>query len=68
MGLAMNPELRVLLVRDGALLDETSLRMLGEMAAAADAQVWLEVVGERDDCHVIIEDGHERTEAANAAE
>ena len=58
MGLAANPRLRVLLIRDGSLLDEDSLRLVAEMAAEADAQVWLERVS--DDgvgCSVVIEDG-----------
>ena len=59
IGLALNPELKVLLVRDGSLLDEDSLRMVAEMAEAADAQVFLERVsmdGEGGD--FVIEDGH----------
>ena len=57
MALATNPELRVLLVRDASLLDEDSLALLAEMAAEADAQVWLEVVRTGDDVQVVIEDG-----------
>lgn len=57
IGLALNPKLKVLLVRDGALLDSNSLRIVAEMAAAADAQVWIEVVGNRDEVTVLIEDG-----------
>ncbi|RLA39734.1 MAG: hypothetical protein DRR06_18630, partial [Gammaproteobacteria bacterium] len=64
MGLALNPELRVLLVRDGSLLDEDSLRMVAEMAAEADAQVWVERVEEDDHVGVLIEDGR----VANSAE
>lgn len=62
VGLAMNPTLRVLLIRDGSLLDEDSLRLMAEMAAAADAQVWLERVGEGAECQVVIEDGMVRPE------
>lgn len=57
MGLAMNPTLRVLLVRDGSLLDEDGLRMMAEMATDADAQVWLERVGAGAECQVVIEEG-----------
>ena len=57
MGLALNPKLKVLLVKDGSLLDEDSLGMIAEMATAADAQVWIERVGKGDECTVIIEDG-----------
>jgi energy-coupling factor transporter ATP-binding protein EcfA2 len=57
MGIAMNPKLRVLLIRDGSLLDEDSLRMVAEMATEHDAQVWVERVGKGQECSVIIEDG-----------
>jgi len=61
MGLALNPELRVLLVRDGSLLDAASLAMVADMAEKADAQVWLEVVSDTGEgCQVVIEDGHVR--------
>jgi len=61
MGLALNPKLKVLLVRDGSLLDETSLAMVGEMAAAAGGQVWLERVGDGDESAIVIEDGMVRS-------
>ena len=54
---AMNPTLKVMLVRDGSLLDESSMKLLLEQASEAGAQVWMEVVGKRSDCSVIIEDG-----------
>lgn len=57
IGLAMNPRLRVLLVRDGSLLDDDSMRLLAEMAVEHDAQVWLEVVREDEGVNVVIEDG-----------
>lgn len=64
MGLAMNPTLRVLLIRDGSLLDDRALAMVQEMAAAADAQVWIERVGDRDQNAIIIEDGQVREQEA----
>lgn len=57
MGLALNPKLKVLLVRDGSLLDKKSLGLIAKMAEAADAQVWLEKVGDDGDVGVLIEDG-----------
>jgi DNA repair exonuclease SbcCD ATPase subunit len=57
IGLASNPRLRVLLVRDGSLLDPASLAMMREMAESAEAQVWLEKVSKGSECTVIIEDG-----------
>lgn len=56
MGLALNPKLRVVLIREASLLDANSLALVGEIAAKADAQVWLEMVG-TDGVGVVIEDG-----------
>ena len=66
LGIAMNPRLKVLLVRDASLLDEDSLALVAEMAAAADAQVWLERVGDGDPAAVVIDDGQVSGEAAPA--
>lgn len=57
MGLAMNPTLKVLLIRDGSLLDEDSMALMQKMAEDADAQIFIERVGKGDECQVIIEDG-----------
>ena len=55
---AMNPKLRVMICKDGALLDDDSLALLAAYADANDMQIWLE------NCHakgaeatVIIADG-----------
>jgi hypothetical protein len=57
IGLALNPKLKVLLIRDGSLLDSESLSKIAEMATKADAQVWIERVGNDDQTSVVIEDG-----------
>lgn len=57
MGLAMNPKLRVLLIREGSLLDKKNLAMVAKMAEKADAQIWIERVSKGNECSVIIEDG-----------
>ena len=57
MGLAMNPSLRVMLVRDGSLLDHTSLGVIASMAEQSDAQVWIERVTDGEAVGVVIEDG-----------
>jgi len=57
MGIATNPTLRVLLIRDGSHLDEDALRTVGELADEHDCQVFIERVGEGKECSVIIEDG-----------
>lgn len=57
IGLAMNPKLRVLLIREGSLLDEKNLAMIAKMAEDADAQIWLERVSKGKECSVILKDG-----------
>lgn len=57
IGLALNPLLRILLIRDGSLLDEGSLAALDAFATEHDCQVWLEVVGEREGAAIVLEDG-----------
>ena len=61
MGLALNPKLRVILIRDGSLLDEDNLALIGTMAAEHEAQIWVESVtrnkADEAACSVIIENG-----------
>lgn len=57
MGLAINPKLKVILIRDGSLLDKNSLKMIGQMAKDAGAQIWMERVGVDQETTVVIEDG-----------
>lgn len=42
IGMALNPELRVLCVRDGSLLDRDGRAMLAQMAEEHDFQLWIE--------------------------
>jgi energy-coupling factor transporter ATP-binding protein EcfA2 len=56
IALALNPKLKVILIRDGSLLDSKNLAIIGALAADADAQVWIERVG-TDGVSVVIEDG-----------
>ena len=58
MGIAMNPELKVLLIRDGSLLDQKNLKLIAGMANDSGHQVWVERVGSGEECQVIIEDGY----------
>lgn len=58
IGLALNPTLRVLLIRNANALDSDSMKAVAEQATAADAQLWLEVVAEsKDGVSVMLEDG-----------
>lgn len=58
VGLALNPKLKVLLIRNGNMLDEDSLKYVGELATDAGAQVWIEwVTGDASDVAVMLVDG-----------
>lgn len=57
VGMALNPKLRVIFVRDGSLLDEAGLKTIADLAAANDYQVWLEDARSTDPSAIEIVDG-----------
>jgi predicted nuclease with TOPRIM domain len=57
IGMASNPELRVMLIRDGSLLDARSVNVIAEMCLERDFQVFLEVTDTSGKVGVYIEDG-----------
>ena len=57
MGMALNPKLRVLMIKDGSLLDADSLQAIRDQVTEGDFQLWLEIVNPDDPTAVIIEDG-----------
>jgi DNA repair exonuclease SbcCD ATPase subunit len=57
IAMAANPKLRVILIRDGSLLDEASLKQIEGMAKDADYQVWIERVDSTGTIGFVIEDG-----------
>lgn len=57
MGMAANPKLRVMLSREGSLLDDRSVDLLRAMCREKDYQLWLEVVGENGPASVVIREG-----------
>jgi len=63
IGAAFNPVLRVMLIRDGSLLDKDSLAAMTEIAKERDLQLWIERVGDGEECSVVIKDGHLRETA-----
>lgn len=67
IGAALNSKLRVMIVRDGAFLDDEGLEILRQMAEQLDLQVWLERVSTGAECSVIIEAGEVVEEASAAA-
>jgi hypothetical protein len=68
MAAAMNPKLRVALVRNGSLLDAQNLALLEKLATEHDLQVWIERVGTADPSAIIIEDGMVKGAPAPTAE
>lgn len=56
MAAALNPKLRVIRIRDGSLLDSTSMAVLKTFAETSNLQIWIERVGAG--TGVVIEDGH----------
>ncbi len=67
IGAALQPRLRVMLVRDGSLLDRDSMQLLAQLAAEADCQIWVETCAEGAG-GVVIEDGSVHCAAAEAAQ
>jgi hypothetical protein len=57
MGMALNPQLRVMHLRDASLLDSTNLAALAAMAQEQDFQLWVERVDETGAVGIVIEDG-----------
>lgn len=57
---ALNPKLRVIRIRDGSLLDKSSMKWLAAFAAEQKMQIWIECVGDGGPGAVIMEDGHVR--------
>lgn len=61
IGLALNPTLKVLLIRNANLLDDDSLAAVAAQAEHADAQIWCEfVTADAAGMTVVMEDGHAR--------
>ncbi len=56
IGMALNPELRIMRITGGSVLDSDSLQMIREMAGELDYQVWIERVDDQE-ASVFLEDG-----------
>lgn len=62
--IASNPELRVMLIREGSLLDSDAMVLLRNLAEESGFQIWVERVTDDEDGAIIIEDGEVKGEAA----
>ena len=57
IAMASNPKLKVVLIKDGSLLDQDSLKVVEDMAKEEDWQIWVESVDESGKVGIYIEDG-----------
>ncbi|MBR9800581.1 hypothetical protein GYB59_02250 [bacterium] len=57
IGLSQNPTIRLMIIRDGSLLDDESLAMVDQLARENDAQILVERVGQGKPGEIVIEDG-----------
>lgn len=57
VAMALNPNLRVVRIADGSLLDSEAMETIERMAGENDFQVWVERVDETGEVGVVIEDG-----------
>jgi hypothetical protein len=67
IAMAANPELRILRIKDGSLLDDDMMGVLVSMAESDDFQLWIEVVG-TGAAGIIIENGEIKSAPAEAEE
>lgn len=57
IAMALNPDARIILCREGSLLDEAGIKEVVQMAKDKDYQVWIERVSESGQTGIFIEDG-----------
>ncbi len=57
LAMAANPKVKVILIREGSLLDEDGMRLVAELAAGQGYQIWCEKVDSSRAVGVVIEDG-----------
>ena len=57
IGMAANPKMRVMLIKDGSLLDDNSLELIAGMSWEKDTQMFIETVDTSGKVGVYLEDG-----------
>lgn len=57
IGIALNPRLRLMIVREGSMLDRRNLALVAREATERGFRVLMERVGDGDEVSVVIEDG-----------
>lgn len=61
IAMASNPELRVIRIVDGSLLDDASMEIVKKMAIERDYQIWIESVDTSGKVGIVMEDGEVKT-------
>lgn len=61
IAMANNPQLRVIRIVDGSLLDDASLEIVKKMAIERDYQIWIESVDTSGKVGIVMEDGEVKT-------
>ncbi len=62
MAMAENPKLALMLIRDGSLLDDKSMKLMYDLAQEYDCQVLLEYAGNHKDAKVVLENGEAKSD------
>ncbi len=62
MVIAANPQIRVVRIQDGSLLDSESMKVISNMAEAYDLQFFIEKVDESGKIGIVMEDGDVKTD------
>jgi ABC-type polar amino acid transport system ATPase subunit len=57
VAMALNPQLKIILVREGSLLDEAGLGAITELAKEKEYQLWIERVSDERQVGIYLEDG-----------
>ena len=57
IGMALQPRVRVILIREASLFDDKTIEKVKELAKANDFQIWQERIESEDPCAILIEDG-----------
>ena len=68
IAMASNPQLRVIRIRDGSLLDEQGLELLSSMADEKDFQCWIERVDSSGTVGIVMVDGRVKNQQPTEAE
>jgi DNA repair exonuclease SbcCD ATPase subunit len=57
VAMALNPTLKIIVIREGSLLDSAGKKAVLDLADKKDYQVWIETVQDKKKCGIYIEDG-----------